>query len=307
MAIETILQKGTHLWLDITAPTADELDKVARDYSIPPHAIADCLDSRHLPKFENLENISFLILRAYDLDSAHDADTVQELTRKIAIFYTDTILITVHRKEQPYIQALKHKWKANSAADSPRLIGHILHDITRAVLLSYAPAIDEAFTNLERLEIDVFGAQGARPFEIKEGYYLKRKASVFKRMLRASTDQLSKINDSLSKKGLSHHQQQLREIAESSNFDADELVENTNSLLNLHLSLASYRTNEVVRILTIFSVFLLPLNLVTGIYGMNFENMPELKWYHGYPFALSLMITIVSVTFLYFKRKGWLK
>ena len=87
----------------------------------------------------------------------------------------------------------------------------------------------------------------------------------------------------------------------------DELMESVNSLLNLHLSMASHRTNEVVRVLTIFSVFLLPLSLIASVYGMNFEHMPELKWTYGYPMVIGIMLAVTLGIFLWFRRKGWLK
>jgi magnesium transporter len=103
-------------------------------------------------------------------------------------------------------------------------------------------------------------------------------------------------------------------LAEGLYFHTDELAESINALLSLHLSLASQRTNEasqrtneVMRVLTIFSVFLLPLNVITGIYGMNFEHMPELKWAWGYPFALVTMCTVMMVVYLWFRKRGWLK
>jgi magnesium transporter len=76
--------------------------------------------------------------------------------------------------------------------------------------------------------------------------------------------------------------------------------------MNLSLSMASNRTNDVMRVLTIFSMFLLPLNVVTGIYGMNFELMPELKNPLGYPMALGLMLLLEIVIFVWFRKRGWL-
>jgi len=97
-------------------------------------------------------------------------------------------------------------------------------------------------------------------------------------------------------------------------FFADEMAESITSLLNLHLSMsmhrtteASYRTGEIVRILTIFSIFLLPLNVITGIYGMNFDHMPELRFHFGYPAALAIMVSTLLVIFWWLSRKGWLK
>lgn len=296
-----VIRSDEFQWLDVVQPEAVELEAVARQYGLHPTSVQDCLDPEHLPKFERIENLNFVILRAYDDACPIEADTVQELTRKIAIFYSPKFIITVHRKDQPFLRQIRERW---AGRDAEAKSVNVLADLLRGVFNTYEKPIDLALNQLELLEMGVFGAQqGARPFEIQQGYYLKRRASVFKRMLRVSIDFLPKM----SSEGYGPIFQDVRETADSLYFFADELTESTNSLLNLHLSLASHRTNEVVRILTIFSVFLLPLNVLTGIYGMNFEHMPELKWQHGYPLAIGAMILVVVATYGWFRTKGWLK
>lgn len=306
MPKQTILTSQNFHWLDVVNPTEAELSSLAEKYGIHKTSMQDCLDSRHLPKFEQIEQIGFAILRAYDVACPHDADTVQELTRKIAFFYNESFLLTIHRKEQPYFTQIKLKWmRMNEFPEKPTY--EILQDLIAGVFQSYELPIDEALNQLEQLEIDVFEAKGAHPFEIQEGYYLKRKASVFKRMLRASIDLLPKMTAGFHTPSRTPELQNLKEIADHLFFFADELMESANSLLNLYLSLASQKTNEVMRLLTIFSMFLLPLNLITGVYGMNFEHIPELKWGYGYPAVLALMLSIAGTVFFWFKKKGWLK
>jgi magnesium transporter len=88
---------------------------------------------------------------------------------------------------------------------------------------------------------------------------------------------------------------------------ADELLEEVNSLLSIQLALASHRTNEVVRVLTVFSVFFLPLTFIVGIYGMNFDFMPELRQRWGYPAVLAGMGAVTLAIYLWFRRRGWLR
>ncbi len=299
MATELILKSNEFQWIDITNPSVDELNQIAKEHSIHPNIIHDCLDAEHLPKFEIIGNHFFMILRTFDDECSSDADTIQELTRKIAFFYSNSILITIHRKEQAYLSNIKNHYSkiTEIKADAAN---KILFDIMKAALETYNKPIDAALNQLENLEMGVFGARGTKNFEIEDGYYLKRKAWVFKRMLHMTLDFIPKI-------GTGSHLQNLKEIAESNFYYVDDLVESINSLLNLYISLSSHKTNEVVRVLTIISVFLLPLNLITGIYGMNFEFMPELKLKLGYPAALLLMGFITITVFLWFRKKGWLR
>ena len=87
---------------------------------------------------------------------------------------------------------------------------------------------------------------------------------------------------------------------------AKQVVDNVSNLLNIYISLSSQRTNEVVRVLTLFSVFFMPLTFVAGIYGMNFDVMPELRWQYGYLYAMLFMVMMSLTIYLWFRRKGWL-
>jgi magnesium transporter len=91
-------------------------------------------------------------------------------------------------------------------------------------------------------------------------------------------------------------------ISETIDVDRDMMT----GTMDAYLSVVANRTNETMKVLTIFSAIMLPLTLIAGIYGMNFEHMPELKWLHGYPFALSLMGGIAVLMISWFWWKGWL-
>src|SRR3546814_167327 len=86
----------------------------------------------------------------------------------------------------------------------------------------------------------------------------------------------------------------------------NEVVDESNHLLNIYISFTSQRTGEVMRVLTIFSVFFMPLTFIVGIYGMNFDFMPELGWHYGYFFTLGAMLVITVIIYFWFKRKRWL-
>jgi magnesium transporter len=85
------------------------------------------------------------------------------------------------------------------------------------------------------------------------------------------------------------------------------MLDDANTLLTIQLSLASHRTGEVMRVLTVFSVFFLPLTFVVGVYGMNFEFMPELHTRWGYPIVLAAMALVTLTIYLWFRRNGWLR
>ncbi|NDD92051.1 magnesium transporter CorA, partial [bacterium] len=297
MPIQTVIQSDVGFrWLDLVRPTPEELAQVARECGLHPTSVQDCLRPEHLPKYERTGPVNFVIFRTHDAQCSREADSVQELTRKVAIFYSDRFLITIHRVEQRFLTDLNQRWSLQSNLREHPL-QQILTAILSGVVESYEGPLEEASNQLEELEAAVFEAQGAKPFNLKQGYFLKRRASVYRRMLKGSMEVFSKIPAGAEVDV--HELQSLKEWAEELYIDADDLVDGANSLLNLHLSIASHRTNEVMRVLTIFSMFILPLNVITGIYGMNFERMPELKWTGGYPAALLLMVAVFAAVYIW--------
>ncbi|MCB0350614.1 MAG: hypothetical protein KDD38_05485 [Bdellovibrionales bacterium] len=313
MAEVTIIKsKSGFQWIDIFNPKKSDIEALAKEYGIHSTSVQDCLDPEHLPKFEKLSTYSFIILRAFDEKSSLESDTVEELTRKIAIFYTDQFIITVHRKDQTFLAKLRDKWKTEFEQRESVSSSLMLASLMKEILQTYEHPVDEGLNLLESYEMGIFNAHGAKPFTLESGYFLKRKAFVYKRVIRMSFDALQKII-STSEPTHTPYYQDLRETLDSLYFYADELVESVNALLNLHISIqqqktneASHRTNEVMRILTIFSVFFMPLNFIASIYGMNFEFMPELHMRLAYPLVLTVMFTTAISIYLWFRRKGWM-
>ena len=290
-------------WVDVTAPSREELSAVAKDYGLHVTSVKDCLDPEHLPKFERVGDLSFMIVRAYDEAATADADTVQELTRKVALFLGENFLVTIHRKDQAFLAVLREKWRDREGT-LPQLASLLLADVLGGVLASYENPLEQAISAFEDFEERVFGRESDRLL-IEEVYYLKRRASVMKRMLHLTQDILPKLANFTPE--TAPLLQDLKEECHRVSFYADELLENVTSLLNLNLSIASHRTNEVVRLLTVLSVFFLPLTFIVGVYGMNFDFMPELRWHWGYWAVWGLLGVVTASIFLWFRRRGWLR
>jgi magnesium transporter len=128
--------------------------------------------------------------------------------------------------------------------------------------------------------------------------------NLFKRMLWLTIGVVHKIAPPFERNAPLY--QDVEENAQSYHFHADELLEEANNLLGIQLSMASHRTNEVMRVLTVFSAFFLPLTFIVGVYGMNFSFMPELEKHWGYPAVLLVMLAVSAIIFIWFRRRGWL-
>jgi magnesium transporter len=135
---------------------------------------------------------------------------------------------------------------------------------------------------------------------IEELYYIKTQSRILKKIISITEATILKSQD---KYKISYIYQDIQDTLLNLLTVNEESVDNSTHLMNTYLSLSDQKNNEVVRLLTIFSVFFLPLNFIAGVYGMNFLFMPELSWKLGYAFALSLMAIVVIVIYLWFRRK----
>lgn len=294
-------RKETHGfdWIDLSNPSAEEIQEIAQQFSLHEASIKDCMQPDHLPKYEIVDHYTFIIVRVFTQHIIHEADTIQELTNKIAIFYTADYLLTVHRTNQPLVAEVKTKAIDEKGCKD---IWCILIRIVRASLLTFDEPSAKLGQSLDYFEENVFLKQRKAPI-LRGLYYVKRKVDVIRRLLILSYEIIDKID---TPKQRNIYTRDLRDLHIRLQNVYDNLSENTAQLLSAYFSIASHRTNEIMRILTIFSVFFMPLTFIVGIYGMNFHFMPELDWHWGYPLVMLVMAGITLGIYFWFKRKGWL-
>ncbi len=293
--------------MDVSYPHPEELRELAQQFALHPSSVEDCLDPTHLPKVERIGNTWFFILRMFDPQSDPRADTVQELTRKVAIFIGPQFLISIHRTELGFLKKIVESYENHSDVDpeKPLNIQQIFFEIIARGLETYGPPLDHGMELLAHMENQVFLQHQTGAEVIQHAYYLKSKIFIIKRMVRMVSDSWTKFTAFNADAG--PWLQEIRDTTDDLMFYCEDLIETTHQLMNLHISLESQRTNEVMRVLTVFSVIFLPLNLIAGIYGMNFDFMPELKHPYGYPLALGLMILVAGSVAFWIVRRGWLK
>jgi len=291
-------------WLDVTAPSLEELHEVAREHRLHETTVEDCLDPTHLPKYERIDDAVFLILRVWGERPDRGGTAVQDVTRKIAIFTRGDLLLTIHRAELPSLQAVEKEWSGRCGTGEKSTVPALLAAIAIAALGSYDAPLEEAEVTLETFEQALFEPKVKSPNLITI-HHLKRRVGLIRRLLWLMSSVVTKVGSSQERTTPLY--QDVRDTAESYLFYADQLLDETQGLLGTYLAVASHRTNEVVRVLTVFSAFFLPLTFIVGIYGMNFEYMPELRQRWGYPAVLVGMGIVVLVIMFWFRRRGWLR
>lgn len=311
MTVRTVLTSSDppFTWVDVVDPTRDEYAEIARRYALHPTSVEDSLEPEHLPKYERIGSTTFIIVRAFDTASARDCSTLHEMTRKVAIFYGADFLITIHRTEQPFLTALIERYREASPPDGTEerrkgFLPRVAINLINGAVGTYEKPLQDAETAIDTFEATVFGEHELSGL-LRRIYLVKRRVTLIRRMLSHTLDAVKKLVPA-SEQTVPLYQD-LRENVESVHFWADELLEDVNNLLSIQLAMASHRTGEVVRVLTVFSVFFLPLTFIVGVYGMNFDFMPELRQRWGYPAVIIGMGGVTLAIYLWFRKRGWLR
>jgi magnesium transporter len=287
-------------WYDLLDPTPEELEQFGREHRLHPNTLRDCLQPDHLPKFEEFaDEVKFIILRRFSSPGDKEHHSPQDLTTKIAVFYSDKLLVTVHRKELPFLQQILDCYIEPGRADqTPEVVTKILFH----TLDSFAPYVDELEQEIDNYERSVFFTQPPRDVE-SELYFIRRRASVLREVLELTGHVIVKMTTTPED---TSSLQDARELHTQLLAEYGRVRDDVVTLLHIHLSLGAQRTNDVMKVLTIFSAFFLPLTFIVGIYGMNFDFMPELRHPYGYYLTLAGMAAVALIIFLWFKRKGWM-
>ena len=286
-------------WIDITEPGQADMDEINQEYGFHPHLIRDSMDPDHLPKYDEADDVRFLIIRIYVPSTDKRTAAIRDLSSKVAIFYTDQYLLTIHRLPLHFIDLIRTKYVATNR------LSNIQEAVIRVIWYALETFNDPALRLSEKIDFmenQIF-LKGINKEQIETLYYIKRQAATCQKILTLTTEPINHIRtpgaDDMSLQDLKEQHFKMLTLY-------TQILDEVNNLTNLYVSFAAQRTNDVMKILTIFSVFFMPLTFVAGIYGMNFEHMPELKWQGSYPLVLLLMLVITAVIYFWFKRKKWL-
>ncbi len=298
MTISDVIHQPLPHWWDVVDPTPQVLRGIADRFKLHHTSVQDCLDPEHFPKIEKVGDTLFLIVRCLDHQAPKDADNLLTLTRKLACFLNKDFLITIHRGDQPFFVEARSRVEAEQSPED------IMVRLLKKTIDSYMPYLERVEGELESLEKELLGRSPSSS-ELINLYGLRSRLSLIKRQVWHTTNVLKEFITVHCAKPTPWHID-LRESAEGLWQYCDELMEDAQNLIGLHIALSGHRTNETMRFLTVVSLFFLPLTFIVGVYGMNFEFMPELHWRYGYFGSLGLMVAVSLFIYWKVKSKGWL-
>lgn len=298
MPVEIVFKNDQCEWIDVEAPTGDDLIFLQKKYQINSLILEDTLDSNHLPKYEEDDQVKFFLMRENIDLKRKNLKTISDVSTKIGVFILDYVIITVHRLKNCSI----YEYKKEILTEEEVSVDKIALNIALKVLRSFD---DEAKKILELQDIyenEIFLQNNNESQEIRRLYRLKRKSGLNFRVLNISSQWVTKFNKLNITEG---EYNDLKDSLDDVISDFDHLNAQINSLISMFLALSDQKANQVMKLLAMFSVYFLPITFIAGLYGMNFDNIPELHTPYGYFITVGIMVFIILITFMYFRRKKW--
>ena len=277
-------------WIDLENPTKSELKSIAFPFDVDENYLEDALELGHLPKIERTTDYLFVILRAYTASESEKVIGVSQISNKVAFFINKNTLVTIHRASFNFIENTPSNFK-----NPDETVLYLFNEL----LMTYDQPIQNQADKMDEFGQNIF-LKGGNNLSVEQLYLEKSKARLTKKILlitQSVFDQL-RVDDNLSST-----LQDLKDTLLHLIFRAQEVVDDATSLLNSHMTFTAQKSNDVMKLLTVFSAFFLPLTFIVGVYGMNFHNMPELNLKYGYFIALFVMIVIAILIYIWFKRK----
>jgi magnesium transporter len=297
-------REGAFVWLGMYEPTEEEFDSVRREFVLHELAVEDAVHAHQRPKLELYGDTLFLVLKTLRFE--REACETDVETGEIMVFANAAFLITVRHGQASALHDVRL-----ALEDHPERLrsgpGAALHAILDRVVDDYESVVDRVGLDIQDVEEEVFSPDSSNPAH--RIYLLEREVLQFHRAvapLIGPVDRLARggyelVHDELTTYFRDVHDHLLRVQQEISGYR--ELLA---SVLQANLAQLTVRQNDNMRRISAWVAILAVPTLVAGLYGMNFQHMPELRWEYGYPLVLGLVGVICTTLWWRFHRSGWL-
>lgn len=303
-AIEEWRQRPNSLiWVDIGGGLSNsDRQQLQEHFGLHALALQDAARDRHPPKFERYDDHSFLLFKELTADS----DSIDCSTLQTAVFVGERFLITRHSGESPSIERLSLELE-DGKASLFRGTGAMATRLCRLIVQRYLKVLLALEPRLEELESTILTTGDDVVLAELIGY--KADLTRLRRFLHYHVDLIADLRHHRTpgfREDLQHDIVDVYEQQERAASLADLFYQQSADLIEGYISVSSHRLNQIMRVLTIITAVFVPLSFLAGIYGMNFENMPELNSRWGYYGLLGVMILIATTLLFIFRRKRWL-
>jgi magnesium transporter len=277
--------------VDYSNPKDDEISNFTQNHPLNSFLIEDIIQHGHNPKFESHPEFNFLILRAYSGESLRNSSDIPSITGKISLLIAENQLVSFHRVDFDFLRL--------ESLPQFESIHHAVWYVFSHAIGTFNHPLEQLSERIDLLEEHILLRNPDR-IPLQRLYYTKLQSRKIKRLLQLNSEVFDELSRELP--GVAQTND-IKDRLSRMILDFEDVLENTMSLMNTFISLNGKKNNDVMRLLTVISMFFLPLTFVVGVYGMNFENMPELQWKYGYIAVWAVMVLTVIWIFWWFRRK----
>jgi magnesium transporter len=307
-ALRMATEREGFVWLGLYEPTASELETIAQQYGLHPLAVEDAVYAHQRPKLERYDDSIFLVLKTATYVEHEELTSTSEVvdTGEVMVFVGPHYVITVRHGEHGGLADLRERLEKEHdlLCLGPAAVLYAVADLVVDAFVEVATAVDE---DVDELEASVFSPQ--RTDDIGRLYQLKRELLSLRRAVSPLEVPLQKLAEWEIDGVPEAMRSYFRDVLDHTIRVRDQvggLDELLTSILQASLARTSLADNEDTRKISAWAAMIAVPTLITGVYGMNFEFMPELHWRFGYPLVLVLIVVVCSMLYRGFKRNGWL-
>ncbi len=281
----------------------DLMEKVGKEFNIHPLVMEDILNTDQRSKIDDYDDYIFLVTRMF-----YNITGIDEIkSEQISIIIGQNYILSFQETEGDLFDVLRDRLKQNKGKMrklGPDYLGYCLLDM---IVDNYFSIIEKLGEDLEELEDELVDDPGKST--LQRVYSIKQRMTSLRKSVWPLRDAISRFNKLESTLVSDTTRLYLRDVYDHTVqvIDAIETYRDTSaSMIDIYLSSISFKMNEIMKVLTIISTIFIPLTFIVGLYGMNFSNIPELRWKYGYFVVLGIMVIIAIFMLFYFKRKKWI-
>ena len=299
---EYLKQPDCFVWVALRDPLPDELLKMQEEFSLHELAVEDASRGHQRPKLEEYGDSVFAVVHTVSLNGD------EMCSGEVAIFAGPNYVLSVRRDSAQGFLGVRARTERD-----PQMLkkgsGFVLYALMDAVVDRYFPIVDKLESDLEAIEDRIFGGQGAQRDNIERLYDLKSNTLVLRHAVIPLMDAVGRLHGGRVPTIACDTQEYFRDIHDHLlriSGRLDTIRDTIATAIQVTLSMVTIEENDINKKLAAYAAIFAVFTAFAGVWGMNFEFMPELKWKYGYPTAVGLMFGICGYLYYRFKKSGWL-
>jgi magnesium transporter len=301
---EYIALPNCFVWVALHDPTPGEMDEVQRAFDLHPLAVEDAQNGHQRPKVEEYGDSLFVVMHLIDAETAEARNSME--VGEVDVFVGRKYVVSVRNRSTHGFVEVRERCQRE-----PELLkngpGFVLYALMDAVVDRYFPAIDAFDVELEAIEESIFTQGGARE-NIQRLYGLKQRLTVLKHAVAPLLEGANRLHGGRVPQVCMGTQEYFRDVLDHLsriNGTIDSMRDTIGTAIQANLSMVTIADGEVTKRLAAWAAIFAVCTAFVGVWGMNFEHMPELKWRYGYAMALALIVAICGYLYYRFRKAGW--